>query len=134
MPISTYEQKKFKMYYGLMTEGIQYPCKKIHFQNMELRNIIKKCRIIKNLDISKTMINRANKSELYNIINKFNIDINKFDWYNKIVIREFNKFNSDIEFYNYGNNIHKPCQNRDLVYKLYKRKVENYNNLNYKDF
>ena len=83
------------MYYGLTMGNTQYPCNfNRQFTNIELRNIIKKARIIKNLDISTTMINRANKSELYNIINKFNIDKNKI-WYNNIFIREFNKFNND---------------------------------------
>ena len=111
------------MFYCLTNDRKPYPCNRVKFSNIELRNIIKKSRIIKNLDISKTMITKANKSELYNIINKFNIDINKFDWYNNTVIREFNKFNSDIEFYNHGNNIYKSCPHRELVYKLHMRKL-----------
>ena len=92
--------------------------KQYNFTNNELRNIIKKERIIKNLNVSKTEINRANKTTLNNIINDYNIDINK-DYYDRRFIRDFNKFMRNVEYYNYGNNIYKSCKNRKLIFVVY---------------
>ena len=87
------------------------------FTNTDLRNIIKKERIIKNLNVSKTEISRANKTTLINIINKYNINTNKY--HNDIAIaKSFYIFMGEVGFYNYGNNIHKPYKYRKLSFKL----------------
>tara|TARA_R110000772_G_scaffold4482_2_gene15940 strand:- start:8074 stop:8406 length:333 start_codon:yes stop_codon:yes gene_type:complete len=83
------------------------------FKNYELVNIIEKEKIIKNLNISKTRISRANKKELNNIINEYNIDINKYRSHIEF-IESINDFIFDGYKYNWGNNIHKPCKHRKL--------------------
>jgi hypothetical protein len=95
--------------------------KQYKFTNTELRNIIKKERIIKNLNVTKTEISRANKTTLINIITEYNIDVNNY--YNDIEFdKSLNKFIEDGRFYNWGNNIHKLCKHRKLRTILYKNK------------
>lgn len=91
--------------------------KQYKFTNTELRNIIKKERIIKNLNVSKTEISRANKTTLNNIINEYNINTNNY--HNDIEFdKSFKDFMYDVSFYNYGNKIHKPYKYRKLSFNL----------------
>ena len=82
------------------------------YGNKYLKEILYQYKIINNIKIKKSELNKFNKSQIYNFIDKYNIDIEK----NKFNIdQDLKCFMGDMYYYSYGNNIHKKYKYRKLV-------------------
>ena len=79
-----------------------------------VKEIIYKHKVINNISLTKTQLNRLNKNALYNLIDKHNIDIDKY--INDSLLQEYRcDFMFNMRYMDHGNNIHKPYKYRKLV-------------------
>ena len=87
--------------------------KEILYQYKIINNIKITKSQLNNIKITKSELNKLNKSQMYNFVDKNNIDIDKYHKYN--IKKDMKDLMCDLQFYNYGNNIHKKYKNRNLV-------------------
>ena len=78
-----------------------------------LKELVYKHKVINNIPLTKTQLSKLNKKGLYELIDKYNIDIDKYQ--NKHIIQFKYEFMFDMKYMDYGNNIHKPYKYRKLV-------------------
>ena len=77
-----------------------------------VKQIIYQYKIINNIPLTKTQLSRLNKKGLYELIDKYNIDIDK---YSDDLRLSYNSFMFDMRYMDYGNNINKPYKYRGFV-------------------
>lgn len=78
-----------------------------------LKEKIYKHKVINNIPLTKTQLSRLNKKQLYNLIDKYNIDIDKYS--NNLIIKEYKCDFMFIMRYEIYGNIYKENKYRKFV-------------------